>query len=109
MTVCRDSSAIVAVWIGPEIRMRLHRAREVTRTHGLAGVFPAVAGGHLTVRPDAGEAARRLAHGKGRRGGRGHDCRHAVATDKIQATKRLAVDHSDCDGISAMNIEQLGW
>ncbi len=131
MTAYWDSSAIIAAWISPEIRMRLHRERGVTRTHSLAEVFSAFTGGSLTIRQDADEAARtianlaqdldfvdldrtevvaalRLARVKGVRGGRVYDYLHAVAAEKIQAEKLLTVDRGDFNGITAMKIEQLG-
>lgn len=131
MTAYWGSSAIIAAWINPEIWMRLHRERRVTRTHSLAEVFSAFTGGNLTIRQDADGAARtianlaqdldfvdldqtevvaalRLTHVKGLRGGRVHDYLHAVAAEKIQAEKLLTVDCGDFSGITAMEIEQLG-
>ncbi|MCO5051834.1 MAG: hypothetical protein M9920_05980 [Verrucomicrobiae bacterium] len=126
MTAYWGSSAIIAAWINPEIRMRLHRERGVTRTHSLVEVFSAFTGGDLTIRQGADEAARtianlaqdldqtevvaalRLAHVKGLRGGRVHDYLHAVAAEKIQAEKLLTVDRGDFNGITVLEIEQLG-
>jgi predicted nucleic acid-binding protein len=125
-----DSSAIVAAWINPETRVRLHQERGVTRTHALAEIFSAFTGGNLTIRQDAGDAARTVtdlardldfvdlgkadilqalqsARAKGERGGRVHDYLHAVAAEKAKAPKLVTVDRNDFDGLTSLTVEQL--
>lgn len=125
-----DSSAIVAAWIDPDLRLRLHRERGITRSHTLAEVFSAFTGGNLTIRQDAEQAAETVenlaldldfvdltaaqvldalksARAKGVRGGRVHDYLHAVAAEKHQAKKILTVDRNDFDGLTGVPVEQL--
>jgi predicted nucleic acid-binding protein len=130
MSAYWDSSAVVAAWIDPVLRLRLHRERGITRTHTLAEVFSAFTGGNLTIRQDPDQAAQTMenlaldldfvdldkqqvlealksACAKGVRGGRVHDYLHAVAAEKHQATAILTVDRNDFAGLTGLKIEQL--
>jgi predicted nucleic acid-binding protein len=126
-----DSSAIIAAWVNPDLRVRLHQERGITRTHSLAEIFSAFTGGNLTIRQDADEAARTVAdlardlefmdlnqtdvlaalqraRVKGVRGGRVHDFLHAVAAEKVKAPKLVTVDRNDFAELTTVEIEQLG-
>ena len=130
MSAYWDSSAVIAAWIDPDLRLRLHRERGITRTHTLAEIFSAFTGGNLTIRQEADQAAKTVANlaldldfvdleaaqllealhfarAKGVRGGRVHDYLHAVAAEKNQATKIITVDRNDFEGLSNLPIEQL--
>lgn len=131
MSAYWDSSAVIAAWMDPDLRLRLHRERGITRTHTLAEIFSAFTGGNLSIRQDADEAARTvqnlaldldfvdLSHGqvlvalksaqaKGVRGGRVHDYLHAIAAEQHRATAILTVDRNDFVGLTSLKIEQLG-
>ena len=130
MSAYWDSSAVIAAWIEPDLRLRLHRERGITRTHTLAEIFSAFTGGNLTIRQDAEQAARTVenlaldldfvdleaaqvlealksARARGVRGGRVHDYLHAVAAEKNQASKIVTVDRNDFDGLANVPVEQL--
>ena len=130
MSTYWDSSAVIAAWIDPDLRLRLHRERGITRTHTLAEVFSAFTGGNLTIRQEADQAAKtvenlaldldfvdleaaqvlealQFARARGVRGGRVHDYLHAVAAEENQATKIATVDRNDFEGLTNVPIEQL--
>jgi predicted nucleic acid-binding protein len=130
MSAYWDSSAVIAAWVEPDLRLRLHRERGITRTHTLAEIFSAITGGNLTIRQDAEQAAATVenlaldldfvdleaaqvlealksARVRGVRGGRVHDYLHAVAAERSQATTIITVDRNDFEGLTNVPVEQL--
>ncbi len=118
MRIYWDSSALVAALHDEQLRSKLGRETGFTRSHALAEVFSTLTGGRLGFRysPNDGSdlvaslaadlsltdlspeellSALRRAEKLGVRGGRVHDYLHAVAAEKIAATKIWTFNLSD--------------